>query len=253
MSKISLSIVTYNNCNEIIGVLDSIRHSEDSKSFDIFIVDNCSIDGTADFVAKEYPECTVLRMQENLGYGSGHNQAIRIVESDYHAIVNPDIRFNSKTIRQFADYMNANPNTSMISPQVFNTDGSIQHLPRKKPTIKYLLGGLLENKGRLFKKWREEFTLANENIVNPIEIDFCTGCFMFCRTSALQKCNGFDERYFMYGEDADLTREMQKFGKTMYVPQIEVIHEWKRENKSLKGRLRQISSMTKYFLKWKFK
>ena len=76
---------------------------------------------------------------------------------------------------------------------------------------------------------------------------------MFCRTSALKNCNGFDERYFMYGEDADLTRELQKIGKTMYVPQIEVTHEWKRENRSLKGRLRQVTSMTKYFFKWGLK
>jgi len=253
MSRISISIVTYNNRNEIIGVLNSIRHSDDLKEFEIFIVDNCSNDGTADFIEQEYPECKVLRMTKNLGYGSGHNQAIRIVESDYHVIINPDIQFAPGTIKQFEEYLDANPNVVLISPRVINTDGSVQNLPRKKPTIKFLLGGLLESKGQMFKNWRDEFTLANENIVEPIEIDFCTGCFMFCRTSALQNCNGFDERYFMYGEDADLTRELQKIGKTMYVPQIEVIHEWKRENRSLKGRLRQVTSMTKYFFKWGLK
>ena len=151
MSRISISIVTYNNRNEIIGVLNSIRRSDDLKEFGIFIVDNCSNDGTADFIEQEYPECKVLRMTKNLGYGSGHNQAIRIVESDYHVIINPDIQFAPGTIKQFEEYMDANPDVVLISPRVINTDGSVQNLPRKKPTIKYLLGGLLESKGQLFK------------------------------------------------------------------------------------------------------
>ena len=86
----------------------------------------------------------------------------------------------------------------------------------------------------------------------PCEIDFCTGCFMFCRTEALKKVGGFDEEYFLYFEDADLTRKMQSVGKTMFVPSIRVIHGWQRENhKNAKAASTMIKSYSVYVRKCK--
>lgn len=96
-----------------------------------------------------------------------------------------------------------------------------------------------------------EYTCANEVISEPIEVDVCTGCFMFFRMDVLTKCAGFDERFFMYFEDFDLTRRVKQFGKAMFIPQISVEHEWKRENKSGKTSKIMISSFVKYMLKWK--
>lgn len=86
----------------------------------------------------------------------------------------------------------------------------------------------------------------------PTEIDCCTGCFMFCRSETLKKCRGFDRRYFLYFEDADLTREMQKYGKTVYSPNHTVTHSWKRENGStVKGIIRASISAVKFMWKWR--
>jgi hypothetical protein len=250
MNKVSASIVTYNNSNEIEGVLSSFHTSSYRPSIEVFIVDNNSSDDTLQRVRQSFPDYKILSLSSNLGYGAGHNQAIKVVESEYHVIVNPDITFAEGIIDKLVSFMEVNPDIVLCSPKILNIDGTVQHLPKRKPSLKYLLGGFLENKGSIFKQWRQEFTLANVKINIPIEIDFCSGCFMFFRTEALKKCGGFDDRYFMYFEDADLTREIQKFGKTVYNPDIEVVHEWKRDNRTFKGLLRQVSSMCKYFYKW---
>lgn len=250
MKKVSASIVTYNNENEILGVLNSLYNTSDSFGLEVYLVDNHSTDKTVERVKEKYPECNILQMEKNLGYGSGHNRAISVVESEYHMVINPDIVFTDGIISQFIEYMDSNPDIALCSPKVLNRDGSTQYLPKQRPSMKFLLGGFFETKSNIFRHWRQEFTMANIQIIDPVEIDFISGCFMFFRTEVLKKCGGFDERYFMYFEDADITRKIQKLGKTIYNPAIEVTHEWKRENRTLRGFLRQVSSMFKYFFKW---
>ncbi len=252
MESLTISIVTYNNQDEILGVLQSISDSVLQSKVTVNIVDNNSTDNTVNLVRDKFPDYVVLEMAKNLGYGAGHNQAIRHVKSTYHAIINPDITFEKNVLAKLITYMNNNPDVVLCGPKILNIDGTEQYLPKKQPKLKYLIGGFLETKGSVFKRWRTEYTLSDIEITEPIEIDFCSGCFMFARTSALQRCNGFDERYFMYFEDGDLTRELKEYGKTVFNPFVEVVHEWKRENKALKGRMLQIFSMLKYFRKWGF-
>lgn len=250
MLNVSASIVTYNSADEINGVLTSIIASSNIPAVGIYVVDNNSSDGTCKQVQQLFPNCRIIGLSKNLGYGRGHNQAIQIVKSKYHAVINPDITFSTETISDLVSFMEDHPDIALCSPKILNTDGTEQHLPKRRPSLKYLLGGFLEKHGKVFKQWRREFTLADVKINEPTEIDFCSGCFMFFRTEALKKCGGFDDRYFMYFEDADLTREIQRYGKTVYNPNIEVTHGWKRENRTFKGFSRQIISMFKYFFKW---
>ena len=139
-----------------------------------------------------------------------------------------------------------------MSPKVLNKDGTEQYLPKKYPKFKYLIAGKFEEKHSRFEQLRSEYTRKNERINEFIDIDFCTGCFSVLRTNELKKCHGFDERFFLYLEDADLTREMQKFGRTVYNPKIEVCHGWERASgKSFKYFLIHLQSMMKYCYKWK--
>ena len=249
--KITASIVTYNNSKEIINVLTSISKTILNLE-NVYVVDNNSIDNTVDIVEKEFPSVNIIKSKINLGYGKGHNEAIKIIESDYHIIINPDIILEPNSISKMVEYMESNANTVILTPKVLNVDGSEQFLPKRLPRYKYLIGGRLPFK--FAKKWRREYTMQDDKIENPIKIDFCTGCFMFCRTKALKAVNGFDDRYFMYFEDVDLTREMQKVGNTVFVPSISVTHIWKRESKKNRKLLKiHIQSMRKYFKKWRHK
>lgn len=250
--KISMSIVTYNSMGDIDKVMKSASENDMLEDTEVYVVDNASHDGAAEYVKQKYPFSKVISLQRNIGFGQGHNSVLPFLKSKYHIIINPDISFGPDVIARMAEFMDTHPEISILTPKVMNDDGSEQFLPKKYANIKYLIGGRLERFGGIFEKWRAEYTMRGESVTQPIEIDCCTGCFMFCRTEALLASGGFDRRYFLYFEDADLTREMKKQGKTIYAPQFTVTHSWKRENgKTFKGFIFALVSSLKFMWKWR--
>ena len=150
-------------------------------------------------------------------------------------------------------YMEAHPSIAILTPRVMNEDGTEQFLPKKQITVHYLLGGLLESFGGVFRRWREEFTLADMDVRMPMPVEFATGCFLLIRTEIFRYLNGFDPRYFLYQEDSDLSRSIleKNLGSIVYHPDMCITHRWARENtRTFKGRMRQIRSVFKYFWKW---
>ena len=251
MIEVSASIVTFNSASEIGHLLDCFADSEVIFPAGIFVVDNASSDNTVSILKQKYPKVNHIESDRNLGFGAAHNIALKSVNSCYHIFVNPDIVFDNSVICALLKYMDDHEDVVIASPRIMNPDGSEQFLPNRNPTFKYLLGSFLGKKFSPLMKWREEYTRANEYFSEPTEIDFCTGCFMFCRTASLKKCGGFDERYFLHFEDADLTRKMKKLGKTVFVPSVQVLHKWHRENRKLSiVFLYTLISMMKYFKKW---
>lgn len=250
-TKVSVSLVTYNSADDVHGVLGSIINNTKGVSVEVFVIDNNSTDNTVELIKSEYPQVCVIQMPDNKGFGYAHNQALKHIDSDYHIIINPDITFNSDVISGLAEYMNKNPDVAMVTPMILNQDGTQQYLPKRTPKVKYLLGGRFEKFGGVFSKWRSEYTMRDVKITRPIEIDFCTGCFMMLRTDVFKKLDGFDDRFFMYFEDADLTRRAKDYGKIVFNPEFNVTHEWERaSSKSLKFFKIQLNSMAKYFIKW---
>ncbi len=254
MNKVSVSIVTYNNEKEIENVLESILTHTKGLDLKVFVVDNNSKDSTVEIVKDKYKDVKLLQMDKNSGFGYAHNQVLDMIDSDYHVIVNPDIKFKDNVIKDLVEYLENNRDVVMVTPKILNEDGTEQYLPKLNPKIRYLFGGRFEKFGGVFSKWRSEYTMKDKTISEPTEIEFCTGCFMVIRTDVLKKLNGFDDRFFMYFEDADLTRRARKYGKVMFYPGISVTHVWERASmKSMKFLKIQINSMIKYFNKWKFK
>ena len=248
--KLSASIVTYNSIIDIDGVLSTLSAPE-GTDLDIYVIDNASTDGTSAYVERNYPGVRLIRNPRNIGFGAAHNLAIRLADSDYHMIVNPDIKVEASEIGKMISYMEDHPDTVLLSPLVMSPDGTVQYLPKRYPTLRYLMSGFLENRSERFRRIRAEYTMKDELGEDPREVDFCTGCFMFVRTSALKEIGGFDEGYFLHFEDADLTRMLKRCGKTVYFPLARVTHGWHRDNRKL-GKVFFISlrSMMRYFFKW---
>ena len=249
--NISASIVTYNSKDEIDEVLQSIENNECFNNINLFVVDNHSLDGTSEYIKENYPWVNVITNNENLGFGKAHNIVIKNVKSEIHLIINPDIIVHGGCIKDALDYMNNNPEVAVMCPRVFNVDGTEQFLPKRNPSLKYMVGGLFDTKLKLCKRIRDEYTMKDEGISSPIEVEFCTGAFMITRTSMLQNVGGFDERYFLHFEDADLTRELIKEGRAIYNPNLEVTHKWHRDNKKLnKSFFVALKSLFIYMTKW---
>lgn len=249
---VTVCVVTYNSKDEIDILMKSLEASSYFDKMTIYVVDNASVDGTAEYIKENYPWARIIESKENLGFGRGHNLVIKNIKSQYHIIVNPDISVPENTIEEAIAYINSNEDIAVVTPFVLNTDGTQQFLPKKNPSMKYMIGGMFENKFALCKKLRDEYTLKNKVIKEPIDVEFCTGAFMITRTAALHSVGGFDEIYFLHFEDADLTRELRKVGRAVYNPNIKVIHKWHRENKKInKSFCIAIKSMIIYMKKWR--
>jgi len=148
--------------------------------------------------------------------------------------------------------MDEHPEVVMLSPRiVFPESRENQVLGKRNPTPAYLAASRLR-KGRLANKILAEYAMLERDFDKPFEIENATGCFMLIRTETLQKIGGFDERYFLYFEDCDITRMLAKEGKVLYYPGAVVEHVWNRESKkNVRLALVQVQSMMKYFWKWR--
>lgn len=252
MSTVSVSIVSHNNAHELCGVLDSLFTATKDVDLTVYVVDNKSSDNTRALITERYPQVTLLSLEENIGFGAAHNRVLPLLSSDYHAIVNPDITFCEDVLAALCDYLDTHEDAVLATPLILNTDGSVQAVPRVLPKRRYMFAGQLERFGGVFKRWRDAYTRRGETFTEPAEISFCTGCFMLWRTQALKTLGGFDERFFMYLEDADLSRRGAALGKLMLVPHVHVTHAWEKASGKSAAFLKiHLQSMHRYFAKWR--
>lgn len=248
-NNVSVGIVTYNNQEKIKNAVYSIKQFTKKVDYKLYVFDNGSNDATKSAVQNADLNAEFIENGKNLGFGKAHNLAIPLINSKYHAIVNPDIILNSDALSETVEYMENNPDVVLVVPKILFPDGTEQKLPKLKPKFIYLLA----RRTPFFKTKAKEYIMEDVEITKPLEIDQCTGCFMVIRTNVFKKLNGFDERFFMYMEDADITLRAKQYGKTVYLPHISVIHEWERSSsKSLKYLMIHISSMIKFLWKHKF-
>ncbi len=194
----------------------------------------------------------------NAGYGRGHNKAINEASSSkYHVVINPDIIIAPSTIETLVAFMDDNTDIGMVCPKILNPDGTTQRLNKRYPTVfdlfirRFLPGSL----SRLFKRRMDRYEMNDKGYDSVYDVESLSGAFMFCRTDVLRQLGGFDPRYFMYFEDFDLSREVQRLGyRTVYYPYATVTHLWERAaHKKLRMTLVFVTSMVRYFNKWGWK
>lgn len=199
---------------------------------------------------------------ENLGYGGSHNLAMRLaieMKADYHIVLNPDIRFEPGVLATLEKFMDENPDAAYVLPRVVYPNGNLQHLCKLLPAPSDLIFRRFVPSVGFLKNWKEKkdarYCLkcsGYDHIMNP---PCLSGCFMFMRISALQEIGQdgefFDGRFFMYFEDFDLIRRLHRVGKTLFYPDVEIVHDHAAEShKSRKMLLAHIKSAFRYFNKW---
>jgi len=189
----------------------------------------------------------------NLGYGRAHNLAIRASRdrARYNLVMNTDITYSPDVVSRLFRFMNANSTAGLAGPQVHYPDGSLQHVCRMLPTpLNMFLRRFLprstwtENADARYElRWWNHQTVAN--------IPYFQGSFIMLRTALCNALGGFDERFFLYGEDIDLTRRIHQVAQTLYVPDVHITHEYRRySNRSLLGTWYGIQNNCRYFNKW---
>lgn len=248
---LSAAIVIYGGAEQAKMTISSVLQNTEKYPLKLYVIDNFSPDDTAEKL-REISGVSLVELKENLGFGGGHNAVIDENLGKYHAVINPDIELKSDVLSHLIDVMEQNEDIAIIAPKILHSDGSEQHLPKRHPTFKYLFLGRLARLGGIFKKIRKEYTREDEKLDGLCDIEFCSGCFFLIRSEIFKKIGGFDKRYFMYMEDADLSRQALKYGRVVLDTSVSVTHLWKRESaKSIKFLFIHLSSALKYLKKWR--
>ena len=251
--SVSGCIVTYNNKRTINDTLKTIFEFTKDIDFKLYVVDNGSTDGTVELIKENYPQINLIQTGENIGFGKGHNHIIDELDSKYHFIINPDIILCDNVIRKIAEYFENNSDAGIVSPKICFPDGRLQILGKRNPKLKYLVASRLRNDEQPGKVL-SEYAMLETGLDKEMDIEVASGCFFGIRTDLFRQIGGFDDRYFMYFEDFDLSRFINKISKVRYYPEAVIYHEWGRDSKrNTKLKIIHISSMFKYFLKWAFK
>lgn len=247
---ITVSIVTYKTDTEELRQCLSSLSSKLVKT--IYIVDNSNLPYLANF-CKDYDNVVYIG-SDNEGYGAGHNKALRCVMKDanacFHLVLNSDVYFDPFVLDKLVEYMEAHPDVAQVQPNVIYPNGDEQYTCRLLPTPanlifrRFLPAGIVENmNNRYMLKFWDHKVEAN--------IPYHQGSFMFFRTKCFEKVGLFDERFFMYPEDIDITRRMHKYYRTMFLPEVTIIHAHRAASYKSKKMLKiHIENMIKYFNKW---
>ena len=255
MPKISACIVAYCDYDEVCAAVRSALANTPGDDFALYVVDNASPDGCGPRLAQtDFGDVRVqvICLPKNLGFGKGHNSIMDRLTSDVHFILNPDIQLTADTLSDLADWMAAHPGVVMTRPGLTFPDGRPQQLPLRRCNVRAMVYRQLPFL-KFLEKYNRAYLMEGEDLSAPVEIEFCTGSFSAVRTAEFKAVGGFDEHYFMYVEDADLTQKMRTRGKVYLVPQYTAIHAWHRAaHRSLKPFLWQLRSLLRYFSKWGF-
>jgi hypothetical protein len=248
--KITASVVTYHTKLKDLNRL--LKCVEQSSIDCLYVIDNSSNDELREYFSQfEYVKYI---HSINLGYGSGHNVAIRQairLNADYHVVINPDTYWQDDVIGSLSEFMNAESACGLVMPKILYPDGETQYLCKLLPTpIDLIVRRFIPFAA--YKEHRDyNYEMRWSGYDKVMEVPSLSGCFMFLRCSALQDVKGFDERFFMYAEDLDLCRRIGQKYKTMFYPFVSVYHEYEKGSyKSGKLLKYHMQSIIKYFNKW---
>lgn len=246
---VTVGIVSYNDHKKAKRAIASVLEHTQGVRVKIYLVDNASGDGSAAKLSDEFPTIGVVLSDKNLGYGAGNNLVLPLIHSEFHAILNPDIVLETDALSELTAFMREHPDVGMCTPRIRYENGDTQYLPKREPKLSYLLANRIPLK-RL-EPLRRHYKMLDEPLEQVTDIAFASGCFLFARTALLKAVHGFDERYFMYFEDADLSRTISECARVVYVPYVYAVHDYNRVSaRSLKYFCIHVSSMFKYFFKW---
>ncbi len=271
MTDLTIIIVSFNTKALLRQCLQQVRKSQTKYSFEVWVVDNASADGSAEMVRRDFPQVRLIENQENAGYARANNQAIREITiiasassatspgpprrtalpsttadrspgegkySRYILLLNSDVEISSDTFDKMLSFMDNNPTVGIAGCKVVKEDRSLDLACRRSfpnpvnAFFRFTRLSLLFPKSRIASY---NLTFLPEDEI--AEVDSVMGAFLLIRREVIEKIGLLDEDFFMYGEDLDFCfRAKAKGFKVMYVPITTVVHYKGSSAKKAPGR-----------------
>jgi GT2 family glycosyltransferase len=215
---ISAVVVNFNSAGHLQSCLTALATSLAGQAWDGVVVDNASTDGSETAAEAWRPNVSLCRQPVNAGFSAAVNLGLALTGGDYVLILNPDAVLAPDSVGLLAAELDAHPECALVGPCLFEADGTVQGSARGDPDMWTGLFGRATLLTRLFP-W---FPVARRNVRvggdaprASVEVDWVSGACMLARRSALAAVGGFDHRYFLYWEDADLCRRLRNRGFTV--------------------------------------
>lgn len=242
-AHLSVSIVLHNSDLVMLrGALSSLessarvaREAGCLQRLSVTLVDNASgADNrerleqlVANWSQNGHLELRCALLPANLGFGHGHNTAIESLTSDFHLVLNPDVELEGDTLRAGLSYLADNEDVVLLSPKVFGRKGEQEFLCKRYPSVLVLLlrGFAPKFLHRLFRRHLASYEMRDVcRGEGQVDVAIASGCFMLTRTQVLRSVGGFNERFFLYFEDFDLSLRLEERGRLVFDPAVRIVH-----------------------------
>lgn len=224
-ASVSVVIVVWNAQKYVMECLESLQLHCGKLCSEVIIVDNASTDGTPELVAERFPEYTLIRNSENVGFAQANNIGIKQSSGDFICLVNSDVKFTNDCLSPMLDYLQSTQ-VAMIGPQMLSADGEVRRSTMRFPTVwnnfSRALGlDLLFPHSRVFGG----LLMADFDHQRTIPVEVLNGWFLLLRRSAVDRVGLLDPQFFMYGEDVDWCYRFRQAGeKIVFFAEASAIH-----------------------------
>ena len=215
--KISIVIVSYNVCQLLDECLQSVERALSGIDGEVYVVDNNSTDNTVETLTPKHPSVHFISNTENVGFARANNQAIRLSDSEYVLLLNPDTVVYEPTLRGCLDFMDAHPEAGGAGVRMLTREG--MPAPESRRAVPTPWVSMLKMLG-----FTSRYYMSHLPWDQPCRIEVISGAFCLLRREALNQIGLLDEDFFMYGEDIDLSYRLLKGGwQNWYLP-FDIVH-----------------------------
>lgn len=222
---LSIVIINWNTLQMLREVLASVAANAGRLALQVIVVDNASEDGSADMVAAEFPEVTLIRNQENRGFAAANNQGFRIATGRHILLLNSDTIVLGEVLPASVAWLDAHPRAGAMGCRVLNTDRTMQPSCSMFPG---LLNMALFASGLWKLRWPRvlgRYHMTDWARDSLREVEVISGCYLMLRREVLEQVGPLDEDFFFFGEETDWCQRMRDAGwELWFAPVGEIIH-----------------------------
>jgi len=231
--KLSIIIVNYNVKEFLRNCINSICASLTTKGYEIIVIDNNSSDNSVEMLKNEFPQVKLIENKENRGFAAANNQGISISKGRYILLLNPDTIVLPNALDTMMAFLDSHPKVGALGCRILNPDGTLQSSCRNFPSLLMIFFEnialyKLFSKSRVISKYYLRYWDHNKNRA----VDWVLGACLMVRREVIDMVGLLDENFFMYGEDADWCKRINKQGwEVFFIPEAQIIHYGSQSSK----------------------
>lgn len=225
-TELAVVVVNYNAGDFLTRCVASVFDGAGGLSLDVLVIDNASRDRSVRRAVEEHPRMRLIENPDNRGLSAAWNQGAAATDAPWILFLNPDAEIWAGDLEAFVKVGEAHPDVALLGPMVRNADGSIYESGRTFPSVGQAVGHAFLGPLAPGNRFTRTYTNAGWDRRSEREVDWVSGACMLIRRSAFEQAGGFDEGFWLYGEELDLTTRLRDAGwNVLYTPELEIIHE----------------------------